>query len=196
MPAPLSKRARRENRRKWSQAERALRRDAMRPPGIGLVEAAEMAVEEQAAHRERQERPRQERKRAQQTPMQRYLAHEVVTQQQFQDADRLWRDYMASGLNPTSVGSYGASTGSSGQPMPGCGPRYPQYAAAMRAMGMILSPVVAWVVLEGKPADQWAQQANKPGREGAIILRVALDVLGAHYRGERRATQEFMIRDD
>ncbi len=166
-----------------NQAARALRRDAMRPPGIGLVEAAEMAVEEQADRRDREVRPQQTAKRVRQTPMERYLARGEVTRQQFDDAERLWSDYMRSGLTAAVTGSYGTNTGGgSGAPTPGCGPRYAQYQAAMRAVGIILTPVITWTVLEGKPADQWAQQAKKGARQGVPTLRIALDVLGAHYR--------------
>lgn len=181
-----SKRAKRENRRRRNQAERQLRREAMRPAGIGIVQAAEMAVDEQDEQREREERPRQAQKRVRQTPMERYLARGEVTRQQFDDAERLWSDYMRSGLTAAVTGSYGTSTGGgTGAPTPGCGPRYAQYQAAMRAVGIILSPVLAWVVLEGLSAKDWAVQHKRPAGDGIVALRLALDALGMHYRGER-----------
>lgn len=167
-----------------NQAARALRRDAMRPPGIGLVEAAEMAVEEQADRRDREVRPQQTAKRVRQTPMERYLARGEVTRQQFDDAERLWSDYMRSGLTAAVTGSYGTNTGGgSGAPTPGCGPRYAQYQAAMRAVGIILSPVLVAVVLEGVSAKDWATQHKRPPGDGIVALRLALDALALHYRG-------------
>ena len=186
MSAARSKAAKRHNRRKWNQAERAVRRDAIRPAGIGIVQAAELAVEEQEERREREERPRQASKRARQTPMERYLARGEVTRQQFDDAERLWGDYMRSGLTAAVTGSYGTSTGGgSGAPTPGCGPRYAQYQAAMRAVGIILSPVLVWVVLEGNAASDWARKSERAVGDGIAALRLALDALGMHYRGER-----------
>lgn len=179
-----SKRAKRENRRRWNQAERQLRREAMRPAGIGIVQAAEMAVDEQDGRREREERPRQAQKRARQTPMERYLARGEVTRQQFDDAERLWSDYMRSGLTAAVTGSYGTSTGGgTGAPTPGCGPRYAQYQAAMRAVGIILSPVLAWVVLGKGSAGDWANSAKRPRDVAMAMLIEALEALGRHYRG-------------
>lgn len=170
-----------------NQAARALRRDAMRPPGIGLVEAAEMAVEEQADRRDREVRPQQTAKRVRQTPMERYLARGEVTRQQFDDAERLWSDYMRSGLTAAVTGSYGTNTGGgSGAPTPGCGPRYAQYQAAMRAVGIILSPVLSFVISGKGSAGDWAKSAKRPRDAAMAMLVEALDALGAHYRGERQ----------
>lgn len=181
-----SKRAKRENRRRWNQAERQLRREAMRPAGIGIVQAAEMAVEEQDEQRERVERPKQAAKRARQTPMERYLARGEVTRQQYGDAEQLWSDYMRSGLTAAVTGAYGTKTAAgSGTLPPGCGPRYAEYQAAMRAVGIILSPVLAAVVLEGLFAGDWAAQHKRPDGEGIVALRLALDALGMHYRRKR-----------
>lgn len=186
MSAAHSKAAKKRNRREWNKAERALRREAMRPAGIGIVQAAEMAVEEQDERRQREERPRQASKRVRQTPMERYLARGEVTRQQFDDAERLWSDYMRSGLTAAVTGSYGTNTGGgSGAPTPGCGPRYAQYQSAMRAVGIILSPVLAWVVLEGLAASEWALKNRRDVGDGIVALRLALDALGMHYRGER-----------
>jgi hypothetical protein len=180
-----SKAAKRRNRRAFNAATRA---DALKlkvPQMIGLVAAAELAVEEEDADRAKHDAKRQAVKRARQTPMERYKARGEITSQHFTDAERLWSDYVQSGLTANTTGSYGQSTPGGSAPTPGCGPRYLQYSAAMRAVGIILSPVLAWVVFDGEPADQWALKAKRPAREGIITLRLALDALGAHYRGGR-----------
>jgi hypothetical protein len=183
-----SKRAKLAARRARNATDRALALKLKVPQSMGLVAAAEMVVEELAEHREREQRPRQTTKRAavRQTPMERYLARAEVTRQQYDDAERLWGDYMRSGLTAAVTGSYGTSTGGgSGAPTPGCGPRYAQYTAAMRAVGIILSPALAWVVLEGLAAGDWATRNKRPETDGIVALRLALDALGMHYRGER-----------
>jgi hypothetical protein len=152
---------------------------------LGVVAAAEMIVDEEDAERAKRDAKRQGVKRARQTPMERYKARGEITSQHFTDAERLWSDYVQSGLTANTTGSYGQSTPGGSAPTPGCGPRYLQYSAAMRAVGIILSPVLVHVVLEGEPADMWAMKNRRPAREGIITLRLALDALGAHYRGGR-----------
>ena len=180
--ATLSKARKRENRRRWKQADRAREAELRRPRCMGLVAAAELAVEEEGDERARQERPKQAAKRAMQTPMQRYLARGEITRQQFDDAERLWSDYMRSGLTAAVTGAYETGSGGGGNLTPGCGPRYAQYQAAMRAVGIILSPVLSFVVAGEGSAGDWAVQRNRPASEGIVTLRLALDALGAHYR--------------
>jgi hypothetical protein len=183
-----SKRAKLTARRARNAADRALALKLKVPQSMGLVATAVLIVDEIADERERKLRPRQDAKRAavRQTPMERYLARSEVTRQQYDDAERLWGDYMRSGLTAAVTGDYGASTGGgSGAPTPGCGPRYAQYTAAMRAVGIILSPALAWVVLEGLAAGDWATRNKRPETDGIVALRLALDALGMHYRGER-----------
>jgi hypothetical protein len=183
-----SKRAKRLNRKKWNKVDRDLALRLRIPQSIGLVAAAELMVDEIAAEREREQRPRQTTKRAiaRQTPMERYLARNEVTRQQYDNAQRLWSDYMLSGLTATVTGRYSHGTGGGGGGQtPGCGARYAEYTAAMRAVGIILSPALSWVVLEGLAAGDWATRNKRPETDGIVALRLALDALGMHYRGER-----------
>lgn len=190
MSSSLSKARKRENRRRWKQADRAREAELRRPRCMGLVAAAEMAVEEGDADRERSERPRQVAKRtiARQTPMERYLARGEITRQQFDDAERLWADYMRSGLTAAVIGAYEAGSGGGGNLTPGCGPRYAQYQAAMRAVGIILSPVLSFVISGEGSAGDWAKGNKRPREVGMALLVEALDALGRHYRGERGIT--------
>lgn len=153
------------------------------PKEIGVLAAVELAVEEADARRSLDQRQQQAAKRARQTPMERYRARGQVTDQQFTDAERLWADYMQSGLTANVIAKYGVTMPGGDAATPGCGPRYLSYTAAMRAVGIILSPVLAWVVLQGEPADAWALQNRRPAADGIAALRLALDALGQHYRG-------------
>jgi len=114
--------------------------------------------------------------------MERYLARAEVTRQQFDDAERFWTDWAQSGLYSSATGSYGQSVRGGEQPVPGCGPRWGQYRDAIRAVGIILSPVLCQVVLGGELAGMWAVEHKRPRGEGIVTLRLALDTLGAHYR--------------
>lgn len=185
MPASLSKARKKANRRRWKQADRAREAELKRPRCMGLVAAAELAVEEEGDKREREERPRQVAKRAMQTPMQRYLARGEITRQQFDDAERLWSDYMRSGLTAAVTGAYEAGSGGGGGLTPGCGPRYAQYQAAMRAVGIILSPVLSFVIAGKGSAGDWAKDSRRPRDVAMAMLVEALDALGRHYRGEK-----------
>jgi hypothetical protein len=41
------------------------------------------------------------------------------------------------------------------------------------------------VVLEGLAASDWALKNKRAVGDGIVALRLALDALGMHYRGER-----------
>lgn len=181
--SPRTKAAKREARRRRNQADRAAALRLKAPATIGLVAAAELAVEEEADERARRDAKLLAAKRVRQSPMERYLARKEVSQEQYNDSERFLADFAASGLTATVTGSYGQSTPGSGQPTPGCGPRYVQYRDAMRAVGIMLSPVLVHVVIEGEPASQWALSVKRPQGEGIVALRLALDALGLHYRG-------------
>jgi hypothetical protein len=177
-----TKAAKLRNRRERNRATRELALKLKAPRMMGVVAAAEMIVEDEDEARDRANAKTQAAKRVRQTPMERYRARGEVTSQHYADAERLWSDYMQSGLTAAVTGKYGVTVPSGDQPTPGCGPRYLSYTSAMRAVGIILSPVLVHVVLLGEPADMWALANRRPAREGIITLRLALDALGAHYR--------------
>ena len=184
MPAAHTKAAKRRNRRAWNTATRAQEAALKRPRCMGLVEAAEAAVEDADRERERREAKAQSVKRdkVRQTPMERYKQRGEITEQQFADAERLWSDWVQSGLFGPVTGKYEVTVPSGGQFVPGTGPRYTQYQDAMKAVGIILSPVLTQVVLAGEPASLWAVERGRPAAEGIVTLRLALEALGAHYR--------------
>lgn len=185
-PLARTKAAKRRNRRAINAASRAAALKLRIPQRMGLVAAAELAVDEADAERARRNEKRILSRRTG-SVMDRYLKRGEVNRQQYADGERLWSDYMQSGLTATVTGSYGQSTPGTGQPTPGCGPRYAKYRDAMRAVGIILSPVLAHVVLQGLSASSWAIEHHRPISDGIVALRLALDALGAHYRGERHA---------
>ena len=187
MPAAHTKAAKRRNRRAWNTATRAQEAALKRPRCMGLVEAAEAAVEDADRERERREAKAQGAKRdkVRQTPMERYRQRGEITEQQFRDAERLWSDWMQSGLFGPVIGKYEVTVPSGGQFVPGTGPRYTQYQDAMKAVGIILSPVLSFVIAGLGSAGDWARKNERPEAEGIVTLRLALDALGAHYRGRR-----------
>lgn len=54
-------------------------------------------------------------------------------------------------------------------------------AAAIIEVGPILSPVVMWVVIEGRPAGEWAEHVGRPATHGIAALCLGLDALARHY---------------
>lgn len=176
-----TKAAKRRNRRAFNAATRAAALKLRNPQLMGLLTAVEHAIEEADTERARRHpRPKNPVK-----PMERYLARGEVSRLQFDHGERLWADFMRSGLTAIVTGSYVASAPSGERVTPGCGPRYAEYRDAMRAVGIILSPVLMHVVLEGRSASSWATEHQRPIGEGIVALRLALDALGAHYRGIR-----------
>ncbi|MBL8304343.1 MAG: hypothetical protein JNM26_16445 [Ideonella sp.] len=185
MPAAHSKRAKLAARRARNAADRALALKLKVPAGIGIVQAAELAVEEQEERRERECRPRQVSKRtAQAWPCDTYHRRGEITPEHHRAAERLYGDYLTSGLNPWASSGDGIANHGEAR-TPGQGPTYVEYQAAMKAVGIRLSAVLSWVVLAGHHASEWALQRGMRKQDGIACLRFALDALGEHYRGER-----------
>lgn len=180
-----SKRAKLAARRARNAADRALALKLRVPSGIGLVEAAEMAVEDAQDERARKEAKRREQRGfADRWPMDVYLEKGEVTQLQHSDAETLRNDWERSGLATKGAAFDGVI--SRGLPeFPGGGPGWVGYMAAMRALGPIATVVLVEVALSGRTAEQWAEDRKLPKREGLKALRQSLDLLGAHYRGAR-----------
>ena len=158
------------------------------PGKLGLIVSAELAVEvADQARAKRMDLELEPRKAtARQSALERYLARGEVSAQQYRDGERLLRDWLLSGLEPQITGAYEAAFLGAAMPLvPGLGPGWSFYAAAMRAVGLILSPVLAHVVLHGCSASSWAEETHRPRSDGIAALRLALDALGAHYRGRR-----------
>ena len=126
---------------------------------------------------------------ARQSAMERYLARGEVSGQQYRDGERLLRDWLLSGLEPQITGAYEAAFLGAAIPLvPGLGPGWSFYASAMRAVGIILSPVLCHVVLHGCSASSWAEGTQRRRTDGIAALRLALDALGEHYRRRRHET--------
>lgn len=183
MPAAHSKRAKLAARRARNAADRALALKLKVPAGIGIVQAAELAVEEQKEEQRRRETKRREQRGfADRWPMDVYLEKGEVTGQQHRDAETLRDDWERSGLATKGAAFDGVIV--RGLPeLPGGGPGWAGYMAAMRALGPIVTVVLVEVVLSGLTAEQWAEARKLPRREGLKTLRQSLDLLGAHYRG-------------
>jgi hypothetical protein len=183
LTAAHTKAAKRRNRRERNAATRAAALKLKVPQDMGLVAAAELAVDEETEARERgAHEARERRRRAQQPPMERYKERGDVNAEQYAASERLYTAWASSGLDPWACNPSGVVI--HGTPAePGCGPSYAAYTAAVRAVGNILMPVLAHVVLMGESAGDWARRCKRPEREGIVALRLALDALVQHYRG-------------
>lgn len=56
-----------------------------------------------------------------------------------------------------------------------------RWGLAMQAVGLTVAPLLAWVVIENKPAGQWAAAHGKPKDAALPILQLALDALIKHW---------------
>jgi hypothetical protein len=167
-----------------ARASRAAGLRLQLPGVIGVIPAAELAVEERDRARVRalEVRTAPLRLVARQSALERYFVRGEVSPAQYHDGERLLRDWVSSGLEPQITGAYGDQLTSTSPPVPGIGPAYPYYTAAMRAVGIILSPVLAHVVLHSQSASSWAESIGRPRTDGIAALRLALDALGCFYR--------------
>jgi hypothetical protein len=113
--------------------------------------------------------------------VERLLRTGSIDRAQADAAERLQADYERSGFSPRMVANYegGSGGGSCGV---GLGPTAAEYGRAMRAVGIVLSPVLAWVVLEDRPASEFAVSRGMQRSDGIALLRAALDALAVHYR--------------
>lgn len=183
-----SKRAKRENRRRWNQAERQLRREAMRPAGIGIVQAAELAVEEQDEQRERVERPRQAAKRKMSQPaLDIMLERRKITETLHRAGTRLEYDWRMSNSAPRVVADYTGSSlirGNGSSEINETDAARIRFQRAIQAVGIECSAVVVHVCLIpqcGPYAWETNQVRRPPQHTGARLLREGLTKLAAHY---------------
>lgn len=189
MPAAAhSKRAKRENRRKWNQAERALRRDALRPAGIGIVQAAELAVEEQDERREREERPKIAAKRQMTQPaLDLLLERGKLSETLHKAGTRLEHDWRMSNSAPRVVADYTGSSlirGNGSSEVSESEAARIRFQRAIQAVGIECSAVVVHVCLIpqcGPYAWETNQVRRPPQHTGARLLREGLTRLAEHY---------------
>lgn len=188
MSLARSKAAKRHARRKWTQAARALRREAMRPAGVGIVQAAEMAVEEMADRREREGRPKIAAKRKMTQPaLDLLLERGKITTMQHKAGTRLEEDWRLSNSAPRVVADYtGASLikGNGSSEVSQSEAARIRFQRAMRAIGMECSPVVVHVCLIpqcGPYAWETNQARRPPQHTGERLLKDGLTRLAMHY---------------
>lgn len=176
-----TKAAKREARRKRNQADRAAALKLRIPRNMGVVEAAERSVEEEADERAKREAGRVHAKRiANAWPCDTYHRRREITDEQHRAALRLFGDFMTSGLNPWASSGDGIANHGEAR-TPGQGPTYAAYQRAMSAVGIRLSAVLSWVVCAGHHASEWALHRNMRRTDGIVCLRLALDALAEHY---------------
>jgi len=137
-----------------------------------------------------------------QTPLDRYRLRGEIDDRQWRAGERLRCDFTLAGAQQRITAAY-AEAGSRSELT--WNERQlaarARYAAAMTAVGKILSPILVHVVcLDGKGSD-WAAGRGLQGRRaeiaGMTALHLALDALDGHYQGQnRRARQERNLSAD
>jgi hypothetical protein len=98
-------------------------------------------------------------------------------------AERLRRDFEASGMVPKICGSF--------QPRVTGGPRtleadhqidgWKRYKKAMDAVGQSLRPIIFYVCLADEASNDWARRNAMIPQAGPAVLRLALAELAHHY---------------
>lgn len=191
MPIAYTKNAKRRERHRQTAKQRGEAARLKLPALIGIVAAAERAIELSETDRATVLRQLTEPQRlmARQSAMERYLSRGEVTRGQYDDGERLLGDWLTSGLDPHITSAYAGRMPSGAPVTPGTGPGSAAYFEAMRGVGPTLSPVLAHVVLFGYAASSWAESIERPATDGIAALRLALDALGLFYRGEKKILQ-------
>lgn len=109
----------------------------------------------------------------------------VVTRAMAEAGAQLHRDYYRSGLDPTASRPDTGGSGGGGGAVPGCGPRYPQYTAAIRAISEIESPergvVIAVCLQDMGTREWWTWHRGVPKNKASDLLRLGLLRLVEHY---------------
>jgi hypothetical protein len=98
-------------------------------------------------------------------------------------AERLRRDFEASGMAPKVCGSF--------QPRVTGGKQswnadhqvdaFKRYKKGMEAVGQTLRPILFWVCIGGESANDWARRNGMLPQAGITILRLALAELAHHF---------------
>lgn len=188
MSASLSKRTKRENRRRWKQADRAREAELKRPRCMGLVAAAELAVEEEGDEREREERPRIAAKRRMSQPaLDILLERGKVSDQLHRAGTKLYFDWRMSNSAPRVVADYTGSSlikgNGSSEDIDSDAARI-RFQRAIQAVGIECSAVVVHVCLIpqcGPYAWEINQATKLPQHTGERLLKEGLTRLAKHY---------------
>jgi hypothetical protein len=120
----------------------------------------------------------------------RYRVSSAITVRQWKAADRFWRDYVKTGLMPNLTASYSPvfvdSVGDPERAIVGRGDATLDFQKAMAVLGRTALSCIRAVVVEDRPASDWAHGSGASRRSckdvGMFTLRQALDDLCGHYR--------------
>jgi hypothetical protein len=152
-----------------------------RPRTVDPITAAEERIEERARGQDAAYKRKRAMRADKGTQIDRYHSRGSIDGPQKTAAEKLAQLFSSSGLNPKVTANWD-STFSGGAQSPGMGPTAREYMLAMQAVGIILSSVVVWVVLQDHSAESWAQKTGKPEKDGIAALRLGLDALAVHFR--------------
>lgn len=188
MPAAHTKAAKRRNRRAWNTVTRAQEAALKRPRCMGLVEAAEAAVEDADERREREGRPRIAAKRKMTQPaLDTLLERAKITTAMYKAGVRLELDWRMSSSAPRVVADYtGVSLikGSGSAEVSLSEAARIRFQRAIQAVGIECSGVVVHVCLIpqcGPYAWETNQSYRMPQHTGERLLKEGLTRLAAHY---------------
>jgi hypothetical protein len=98
-------------------------------------------------------------------------------------AERLRRDFEASGMAPKVCGSFqprvtgGKQTWDAEHQVDA----FKRYKKSMDAVGQTLRPILFWVCIGGESANDWARRNGMLPQAGITILRLALAELAHHF---------------
>lgn len=117
-----------------------------------------------------------------QTPLDRYLARNQITQTQFQAGQRIYKTWYAAGRQPRLCSNYNQRTSRGIIDNESQAKAEEGYKKALIACGPVFSGIVVAVCLLGESAGDWATSQNKRKDSGIEYLRDGLNILISHYK--------------
>ena len=119
-----------------------------------------------------------------QTPLDRMLQRDHITQRQFDAGQKLYALHRKAGQSQRLTSNYSANIvdGGSGGNGDNAGEAFSEYLAALRSVGRDLASVLQWVVVQGSAPNEWAKNNGHSPKGGIVAVRLALDAVGDYFR--------------
>lgn len=118
-------------------------------------------------------------------PLDHYRRRDLITEAQWKAGDRLRAVWRLAGIEPRVTANLLGTGGGAVDMSDARASNIARYVAAMRAVGIVLSPVIVHVVCLEGTAGEWAELRGRRGTnakvEGLTTLRLALETLALHY---------------
>tara|TARA_R100001463_G_scaffold60475_1_gene113006 strand:- start:99 stop:611 length:513 start_codon:yes stop_codon:yes gene_type:complete len=121
-----------------------------------------------------------------QMPLDRYYTRQQINRRQYEAGKLLYSIWYRAGQSQRIASNYAAVIvdGGSGDSQ-GAGEAFSEYIRALRYVGVDLSKVAQWVVIEGMSANDWAKEKGHDPKGGIVALRLCLDGLGDYFKMAR-----------